>query len=107
MSFFSTNLSNSSSFSFQEQESDSEILFSQYSQKDEHSEFYEKVSHFDNDSNNEINSQEINETDQKLNWITEVKAILLERPNFEFCEEKLIIVNNKLILISFKNTRRI
>ena len=103
----SIKLSNSSSFSFQEQESDSEFLFSQYSQKDEHSEFYEKVSHFDNDSNNEINSQETNETDQKLNWIAEVKAILLEKPNYVFYEEKLIIANNKLILISFKNTRRI
>ena len=66
MSFWSSNLSSSSSCSFQEKESDSEILFSQYSQKDELSEFYEKISHQDNDSNKDINSQETNETDQKL-----------------------------------------
>ena len=67
MSFLSSNLSNSSSFSFQEQESDSEILFSLNSQKDEHSEFYEKISLYDNDSNKEIKSQETNENDQKIN----------------------------------------
>ena len=45
MSFLSIN-SNSSNFSFEEKESDSEALFSIYSQIDENSEFYIKISQF-------------------------------------------------------------
>ena len=45
MSFLSIN-SNSSNFSFKEKESDSEALFSIYSQIDENSEFYIKISQF-------------------------------------------------------------
>ena len=49
MSFLSIN-SNSSNFSFEEQESDSETLFSIYSQIDESSEFYIKISQFEKHS---------------------------------------------------------
>ena len=45
MSFLSIN-SISSNFSFEEKESDSEALFSIYSQIDENSEFYIKISQF-------------------------------------------------------------
>ena len=45
MSFLSINF-NSSNFSFEEKESDSEALFSIYSQIDENSEFYIKISQF-------------------------------------------------------------
>ena len=45
MSFLSIN-SNSSNFSFEEKESDSEALFSIYYQIDENSEFYIKISQF-------------------------------------------------------------
>ena len=65
MSLLSTNLSYSSSFLFQGQESDSEILFSSNFQKKENSEFYEKIWDYDNDSNKEIDSQETNETEPK------------------------------------------
>ena len=85
MSFLSTNLFCSSNFLFSEQESVSEILFSLYFQKDEHFEFYEKISCYDDDSNKEIFSQETNATEPKLKCISEKNINLEEKAKYCFC----------------------
>ena len=65
MSFLSIN-SNSSNFSFEEQESDSETLFSIYSQIDESSEFYIKISQFEKHFQNRTEEHEIISEDKEI-----------------------------------------